>query len=199
MFSEGLANHYLIFERNKRTTGWMLENCCLTGLTLSNFRGKTIVVVGRCIPYLITIFWRNQTVETIFSYLCNVTNISIIGTMLCCQKIENMLLTSSLFFNSRRLNVILLSSNVGRSYLMYFTLLVSPTLSPWLISSNWSLRPFNVTLIYRTLNIWGFPPLKCMLTLNKSVNVSNLHHKMVNNQWKTHSNISLNTWSANYT
>jgi len=44
----------------------MLESCCLTGLTLSNFRGKTIVVVERCIPYLITIFRRHQTVENIF-------------------------------------------------------------------------------------------------------------------------------------
>jgi len=35
---------------------------------LPNFRGKTIVVVGRCIGYLITILWRNQTVENIFSW-----------------------------------------------------------------------------------------------------------------------------------
>jgi len=131
--------------------------------------------------------------------LSNVTNISIHGNMLCCQKIENMFLTSSSLFNSSQLNVILPSSNVGCSYQMYFTLLVSPGLSPWLISSSWSLRFFNVTLMYRTLNIWGFPPLKRMLTLNKSVTVSNLRHTKLNNQWKTHSNISSNTWSAKYT
>jgi hypothetical protein len=106
---------------------------------------------------------------------------------------------SSRRHRSSRLNVILPSSNVGRSYQMYSTFLVSPGLSPWLISSSWSLRPFNVTLMYRTLNIWGFPPLKRMQTLNKSVIVSNLHHKKLNNQWKTHSNISSNTLSANYT
>jgi len=44
----------------------MLNSCCLTGLTLSNFRVKTIFVVGRCIPHLITVFWRNQIVENIF-------------------------------------------------------------------------------------------------------------------------------------
>jgi len=125
--------------------------------------------------------------------LSNVTNISIHGNMLCCQKIENMLLTSSSFVNSSRLNVILSSSNVGRSYQMYFILLVSPGLTPWLISSSLSLRPFNVILMYQTLNIWGFPPLKRMQKFNKSAIVSNIHHKKLNNQWKTHSNISSNT------
>jgi len=102
-----------------------------------------------------------------------------------CQKIENMFLTSSSFFNSSRQNVILPSSNVGRLYQIHFTLLVSPELSPWLISSSWSLRPFNVILMYRTMNIWGFPPLKPTLTSNWSVIVSDLHHKKkLNNKWK---------------
>jgi len=126
-------------------------------------------------------------------------NILINGNMLCWQKIENMLLTSSSFVNSSRLNHILPSSNVGRLYQTYSILLVSPGLSPWLISFSWSFRPFNVILMYQTLNNWGFPPLKLMQTLNKSAIVSNLHHKKLNNQWKIYSNISSNTWSANYT
>ena len=45
-----LTESFLIFERNNRTSGWTFESCCFTGLTLSNFRGKTIVVVGRVVP-----------------------------------------------------------------------------------------------------------------------------------------------------
>ena len=77
LFLKRLENHYVQYNKIKtlpkhRTSGWMLESYCLTGLTLSNFRGKTIVVVRRCTRkgecYLITIFWRNQTVENIFSW-----------------------------------------------------------------------------------------------------------------------------------
>ena len=45
-----LTESCLIFDRNNRTSGWTFESCCFTGLTLSNFRGKTIVVVGRVVP-----------------------------------------------------------------------------------------------------------------------------------------------------
>jgi len=42
LFSKGLANHYLTFERNNKTSEWMLESCCLTGLTLSNIRPEVV-------------------------------------------------------------------------------------------------------------------------------------------------------------
>ena len=46
---------------------------------------------------------------------------------------------------------------------------------------------------------WGFPQFKRTWGLNKLSIDSVLHHKKLNNQWKTHSNIPSNTWSANYT
>jgi len=45
----------------------MFGNCCLTSWNYPIQR-KIIVVVWRCIPYLITIFWRNQTFDDIFSW-----------------------------------------------------------------------------------------------------------------------------------
>ena len=45
-----LMERRLILERNKRTSGWTLESCSFTGLTLSPFKGKIMVVVGRAEP-----------------------------------------------------------------------------------------------------------------------------------------------------
>jgi len=61
------ANKNLTFWMDNTTFRWMLENCRLTSLNYP-IQSKIIVVVGRCIPYLITIFWRNQNVDNIFSW-----------------------------------------------------------------------------------------------------------------------------------
>jgi len=55
------------FEWNNNTSGWILGNYRLISLNYPIQR-KIIVVVGRCSPYLIMIFWRNQTVDYIFSW-----------------------------------------------------------------------------------------------------------------------------------
>jgi len=76
----------------------------------------------------------------------------------------------------------------------------SPTLNPWLISFSWSFISFSM-ISSQTLNKLLFPLLKCTWALNKwGSTVSDLHRKKLNSEWKkTHSNISSNTWSANYT
>jgi len=138
----------------------MFESCRLTSLNYLIQR-KTFVVVGRCIPYLITIFWRNQTVDNIFSWSQQRYPISIHWNMFCSQ---NMLVTFSSFVNSTQLNDTLPLSSVGRLYRTYSTLLVSPGLSPWLNSFSSSLRSLNVTPWHRTFNLWGSPLLNCAWT-----------------------------------
>ena len=51
-----LTKSRLIFDKNNRTSRWTFESCCFTGLTLSNFRGKPIVVIGRVVPEPYTSF-----------------------------------------------------------------------------------------------------------------------------------------------
>ena len=118
-----------------------VEYCRLTSLNYPIQR-KIIVVVGRCIPYLITIFWRNQTVDYIFSWSQQRYRHIDPLDMLCSQ---NMIFTFSSFVNFTQVNDILPSSSVGRLYRTYVTLLVSLGLTLWLNLLSWSLRPLNVT------------------------------------------------------
>ena len=174
----------------------MLGNCHLTSLNYPIQR-KIIVVVGSCIPYLITIFWRNQIVEYIFSWSQQrYPHIDPLEHVV----LPDMLFTFSSFVNSTQVNDTLPSSSVGRLYRTYFTFLVSMGLTPWLNSLSWSLRPLNVTAMHRTFNLWGSPPLNfAWMSIHPAI-ASNPHKKKIKyNQWETHSNISSNTSSANYT
>jgi len=132
----------------------MLGNCRLTSLNYL-IQSKIIVVVGRCIPYLITIFWRNQTVDYIFCW--SQQRYSHI------YPLEHVVLPKHALHvfvvGSTQVNDIFPSSSVGRLYWTYFTLLVSLRSTPWLNSLSWSLRPLNVTPRHRTFNLWGSPSL----------------------------------------
>jgi len=150
-----------------------LESCHLTSLNYLIVR-KIIVVVGRCIPYLITIFWWNHTVDYILVDLSKVTRILIHWNMLCSQ---NILFTFSSFVNSTQVNDILPSSSVGHLYRTHFTLPVSLGLTPWLNSLSWSLRPLNLTPRHRTFNLWSSPPLNCAWTSIHPAIASNLRSK----------------------